>query len=176
VQIDHDDNVLMIKDGYPKARFHVLVIARDPTLLDISCLRAPQHLPLLTHMRSKAEAWFSLKKAEVGVVRELLTDYPAVLQHHFHWLRSRHRKLYGQEEGHSRTGVLAFTGWEAAFFHRCERKCSPVISGTQSAVECSAENSADLVLLCVKLSAGWVSDGVPLATLHEAAAPTCYQP
>lgn len=68
VQITHDDKVLLIKDGYPKARFHILVIARDPALLDISCLRS-RHVPLLTHMRGKAEEWFASKKVEVGVVR-----------------------------------------------------------------------------------------------------------
>lgn len=70
VQIEHDDRCLVIRDAYPKAKFHILVIARDPALLDISCLRA-HHVPLLNHMRGKAEAWFSSRKHEVGAVRAL---------------------------------------------------------------------------------------------------------
>lgn len=67
LQIWHDDRVVMLKDQYPKARFHMLVIARESSLLDISCLRSC-HIPLLAHMRSKAEEWFQDKKNEVGKV------------------------------------------------------------------------------------------------------------
>jgi Scavenger mRNA decapping enzyme C-term binding len=67
MQIDHDDKVLVMHDAYPKARHHILVIALDPGLLDISCLRSC-HVPLLQHMRARAAAWFDARAAPVGRV------------------------------------------------------------------------------------------------------------
>lgn len=54
LQVDHCDRLLIIRDQYPKSKTHLLIIARDPQLLDISCLRG-QHVPLLRYMRSQAE-------------------------------------------------------------------------------------------------------------------------
>ena len=44
----HDD-CLLTKDGFPKARFHALVIPCAAELLDLGCLAAA-HLPLLDRM------------------------------------------------------------------------------------------------------------------------------
>jgi hypothetical protein len=55
----------------------MLQTARDPTLLEISCLRE-QHMPLPIHMRRKAAAWFVLKRWERYVSawhRYLLTQH-----------------------------------------------------------------------------------------------------
>lgn len=54
LQMWHDEQVLVVRDKYPKARFHILVIARDRVLQDISCVRR-QHIPLLQHMRTVAQ-------------------------------------------------------------------------------------------------------------------------
>jgi aprataxin len=51
-----DDQCVLMLDGYPKARHHALVVAREPALDSMDEL-ASQHLPLLAHMRSIALAW-----------------------------------------------------------------------------------------------------------------------
>lgn len=46
-----DDRVVVIEDKYPKARVHLLVIARDTSLGSVLDLR-PAHVELLEHMRN----------------------------------------------------------------------------------------------------------------------------
>ncbi len=46
----------MIQDGFPKAKHHALVIARDPLLRSIANL-SKEHLPLLAHMEQVARKW-----------------------------------------------------------------------------------------------------------------------
>lgn len=55
-----------MRDKFPKARCHALVVARDPGLRSIADLRAPQHMGLLTHMRRVGEDWARARRAEVG--------------------------------------------------------------------------------------------------------------
>ena len=50
-----DDECIAIRDKYPKARFHILVIARDPDLLGPLDLKWPKHVALLRHMRDIAQ-------------------------------------------------------------------------------------------------------------------------
>lgn len=66
--MSHDDKVLVVRDAYPKARHHVLVIARDAALTDIACLRR-EHLGLLRHMKSVAHEWAAAHAADIGPVR-----------------------------------------------------------------------------------------------------------
>lgn len=44
------EQYVVLDDKYPKARLHILVIARDPALLGPADLR-PEHLPLLAAMK-----------------------------------------------------------------------------------------------------------------------------
>ncbi len=55
-----------MRDKFPKARCHALVVARDPGLRSIADLRAPQHLGLLDHMRRVGEDWARARRAQVG--------------------------------------------------------------------------------------------------------------
>ena len=73
--MSHDESLLVVRDGYAKARHHVLLIARDPALPDLSCVRSA-HLPLLRHMRETAAAWADAHAAEVGEVRLAQLHWP----------------------------------------------------------------------------------------------------
>ena len=44
-----DDRSVLINDGFPKARQHVLVMPRCPDLTDVTALTA-EHFPLLDHL------------------------------------------------------------------------------------------------------------------------------
>ncbi|XP_065828354.1 aprataxin-like [Oscarella lobularis] len=51
-RVDSDDRIVIIKDGFPKARHHYLVLARA----DVESLAkvGREHVPLLEHMQAKA--------------------------------------------------------------------------------------------------------------------------
>jgi aprataxin len=54
--LSHDDEIVVLRDAYPKARAHVLVLARDPALRDgPSSLRAA-HVPLVEKMLAAARS------------------------------------------------------------------------------------------------------------------------
>jgi Scavenger mRNA decapping enzyme C-term binding len=74
VQVFSDDDFVVIRDKFPKARLHLLVIPRDPELLDLSCLRR-QHLPVLGKMRELGEHWAQqVGSAIVAEVRATTTS------------------------------------------------------------------------------------------------------
>lgn len=50
-----DDRVVVLYDKFPKSQHHLLVIARDPGLLDMTCLNR-NHVPLLEHMLATVSA------------------------------------------------------------------------------------------------------------------------
>lgn len=50
-----DDQVIVVLDKYAKAKHHFLVVSRDRSLEDLTCLR-PEHCPMLHHMILKVTA------------------------------------------------------------------------------------------------------------------------
>lgn len=68
VQVSHDEHTMVVQDKFPKGRVHLLVIARDKCLLDISCLRR-QHVPVLDHMVAIAERSVLTHGQGLGIVR-----------------------------------------------------------------------------------------------------------
>jgi aprataxin len=58
-----DDQVVGIRDKYPKARHHALLLAREPGLHRASQL-GRQHLPMLTHMRQLALRWIQQQQQQ----------------------------------------------------------------------------------------------------------------
>lgn len=55
---EYDESAVVVKDLYPKARRHVLVVAREDGLDRLSQVRK-QHLPLLRHMEALGTKWAS---------------------------------------------------------------------------------------------------------------------
>ncbi len=60
-----DAQVALLPDKYPKARHHVLVVARDPGLASVYDLRR-EHVPLLRHMMQVAQRWVRDTAADPG--------------------------------------------------------------------------------------------------------------
>ena len=62
--LSHDDEIVVLRDAYPKARAHILVLARDPALRDgPSSLRAT-HVPLVEKMLAAARSAMARALAE----------------------------------------------------------------------------------------------------------------
>ena len=51
-----DEDLVMIKDKFPKSIHHALIISRDPTLDNVGDLQK-EHVPLLKHMSEVADGW-----------------------------------------------------------------------------------------------------------------------
>eukprot|EP00892_Ulva_mutabilis_P010974 jgi/Ulvmu1/8249/UM041_0060.1 len=81
--VGHCDDLLIIRDQYPKARVHLLVIARDAQLLDISCLRR-QHVSLLQMMQARAEEWIVSSKYDKAEFQMGFHWKPSMKQLHMH--------------------------------------------------------------------------------------------
>ena len=58
----YDAHVVVVRDKFPKARLHLLLVARDRSLDSVADLRA-NHLPLLAHMHSVAESQVTALRA-----------------------------------------------------------------------------------------------------------------
>ncbi|CAD7695426.1 unnamed protein product [Ostreobium quekettii] len=83
-----DDTTIVLKDMYPKARQHYLVVSRDPELLGISDLRR-KHIPHLHHMQKMAEQRLSAVKSPDGEIalerfRMGFHTLPSLCQLHLH--------------------------------------------------------------------------------------------
>eukprot|EP00118_Oscarella_pearsei_P026602 m.310154 g.310154 ORF g.310154 m.310154 type:complete len:215 (+) comp49858_c0_seq1:21-665(+) len=66
-QVESDDRIVVIKDGYPKARFHFLILARQD--IDGLAMATREHVPLLEHMHAKADelvSRFAVREEENG--------------------------------------------------------------------------------------------------------------
>ncbi|EFJ51495.1 hypothetical protein VOLCADRAFT_120448 [Volvox carteri f. nagariensis] len=84
--LHQDDKVVMIRDPFPKAKHHALVIARDPVLRTIADLRK-EHLPLLAHMQRVAINWVQeVRGKDPAVVAFKLGFHavPSMCQVHLH--------------------------------------------------------------------------------------------
>ena len=91
--LSHDDEIVVLRDAYPKARAHILVLARDPALRDgPSSLRAA-HVPLVEKMlaaarsamgRAMAETPASARSAPSRAVRFGFHAKPSMPQLHMH--------------------------------------------------------------------------------------------
>ncbi|GLC48946.1 hypothetical protein PLESTB_000165900 [Pleodorina starrii] len=81
-----DDQVIMIRDVYPKAKHHALVIARDPALRSIADLRQ-EHLQLLAHMQQVACKWVQEARTKDPVTVAFKLGFhavPSMCQVHMH--------------------------------------------------------------------------------------------
>lgn len=83
VYISHDEHILLIRDAYPKAMLHVLVIARAAHLWDMSCLRR-EDIPLLQHMIKTATAWTQSQGIDLDRVAMGFHWIPSMRQLHMH--------------------------------------------------------------------------------------------
>lgn len=61
--MEFDDRLVLVLDKFPKARRHLLVIARDPQLQGPLNLTAAE-VPLLEHMEHKAQQWVARQEAQ----------------------------------------------------------------------------------------------------------------
>lgn len=72
-----DDRIVIIKDKYPKARHHFLVLPKDlENVADLKALRGPRHVDLLKYMQCKGEE--QAKRCESADALEFRYGYHAI--------------------------------------------------------------------------------------------------
>ncbi|GLI62201.1 hypothetical protein VaNZ11_004792 [Volvox africanus] len=81
-----DDLVVLIRDVFPKAKHHALVVARDPMLRSIADLRK-LHLPMLAHMKEVALRWVQEERSKDPITVAFKLGFhsvPSMAQLHMH--------------------------------------------------------------------------------------------
>jgi diadenosine tetraphosphate (Ap4A) HIT family hydrolase len=97
MQLMSNELFVVIKDKFPKARLHILIISRAEELLDLSCLRRC-HLQLLCQMGEIGQQW-AMQVCPAAVSEVCIPSYECLSHSVFHLTIVATRRL-------GRTGVL----------------------------------------------------------------------
>lgn len=72
--VSYDDDFVVIKDAFPKATVHLLILPRDPKITDTHPIDALDDPDFLAMVKAKAE---TVKKVAAGELRRVLGKYSA---------------------------------------------------------------------------------------------------